>query len=68
MANKLFGQNRFKFVGELVYNKKDNAPVSDNPLKEGSKYNRKRMNIGVKDSQNNVGYLEMSYIYEPKKK
>ena len=66
MANKLFGQNRFKFVGELVYNKKDNAPVSDNPLKEGSKYNRKRMNIGVKDSQNNVGYLEMSYIYEPK--
>ena len=64
MANKLFNGSRFRFVGELTY-KKD-VVISDSVIKEGSKYHRKRASIGVRDIDNNVGYLEMSYIYEPK--
>ena len=64
--NNLFSKARFTFVGTITYNKKDNAPVSDNPLKEGSKWNRKRLNIGVMDEAKNVGYLTMDYIYDPK--
>lgn len=62
--NNLFSKARFTFVGTITYNKKDNAPVSDNPLKEGSKWNRKRLNIGVMDEAKNVGYLTMDYIYD----
>lgn len=64
MANKLFSKSRFTFCGELVY--KEDGVITDKVLKEGSQYHRKRMSVGIKDSQNNVGYLEMSYIYAPK--
>lgn len=61
--DKKFRVGNFRFVGELTY-KKDSV-ITDKVLKEGSKYHRKRMSIGVKDSQQNIAYLEMSYIYAP---
>ena len=59
MANKLFNQAKFNFIGEVVSAKE---PVVRKKLSETSKWFRTRMSVGVK-ADTNSQFLNMEYIH-----
>ena len=63
--NKLFNSPTFCFIGTFQYPKKDNSPVTITQIKEGSAWNRKRLQISVMDDEHNTGYLSMEYLFKP---
>ena len=60
MAERLFKNTRFTFVGKPIYS---NEPLSIKPLKEGSEWNKERLSLGIK-AGNSSPFLNMEYIFK----
>lgn len=59
MAEKLFKQKRFSFIGSLVASKE---PMTDNKLSDTSEWKKQRLNVGVK-VDGNAQFLNMEFIH-----
>lgn len=58
MAERLFNNSRFNFVGSVSYGKE---PLSTKPM-GSSKWSKTRLGVGVKND-NNMQFLNMEYIH-----
>lgn len=64
MAEKLFRNGRFDFIGELAHAKET---LTTSKLSPTSEWERTRLGVGVKDD-NNMQFLNMEYIHSSKVK
>lgn len=64
MAEKMYNRGTFKFVGEPVWGRSN---VLTTEKLKNSKYNKTRLNFGVK-VENNAQFLSTEYIFENKDK
>lgn len=64
MAEKMYNRGTFKFVGEPVWGRSN---VLTTEKLKNSKYNKTRLNFGVK-VENNAQFLSTEYIFENKEK
>ena len=60
MAERLFKNTRFTFIGKPIYS---NEPLSIKPLKEGSVWSKERLSLGIK-AGNSSPFLNMEYIFK----
>lgn len=60
MADKLFNNSKFVFVGELTQGKES---LTTNKLSDTSEWSRTRLNVGIKDD-GNMQFLNMEYIHK----